>query len=262
MRTLYNQPSQLPSEIAVSKGFVGGLMGLPYHGKTSLLPTLLPKYGPVAAFDMGGGTYVLPDMPEDVQIWAPDNWITLAGMIDEVASAPAPFKTIWVDAVSFMQHKNIAFHDIHGKSANDKRGRQILYGESNWDVVANIHTKLIEAAASKGINVFFVYWITRPQQQEGGESPSLMQRHIYLSPTVGVMVNGILDILVEVHKTPGLAPYPPTLTLDGDQSLETKIRLSPTNPLKRWPNTVQANPTILSDMIDAFKGEVNDRYVK
>lgn len=262
MRTLYGIEARNPSQTAESKGFVGGIMGLPFHGKSSLMKTLLPDYGPVCAIDVGGGLYVLEDYPGMIQVWTPDDWPTLNGMLDQLEGDPTPFKTIWLDAVSYMQQKNIAYHDIHSKSPNDKRGRQILYGESNWDVVANIHSRMINLSKSRGINVFFVYWITRPQQQEGGESPQLMQRHIYLSPTVGVMVNGILDVLIEVHKTPGLQPYPPTITLDGDQSIETKVRLAPGNPLKRWPNNLQATPTLLTDMINAFKGEINPMYIK
>lgn len=261
-RILYGIPAKNPSDVAKDKGCVCGIMGLPYTGKTSLLPTLLPKYGPVGVIDVGGGTYVLKNEPGVIQVWEPQDWFQLNGMLDALEEDPAPFKTIWLDAVSYMQQQNIDFHDIHSKTVNDKRGRQILYGESNWDVVQKIHSRLINLSKTHGTHIFFVYWMTRPVQQEGGENPSLTQRHIYLSPTVGVMVNGILDLLIAVSKTPGSEPYPPILTLDHDQSIETKIRLAPDNPLKKWPGNVKANPTILTDLIDAFKGEVNPLYVK
>lgn len=260
-RKLYGVESQNPSQVAENKGFVAGLFGLPYSGKSSLLKTLLPKYGPVAALDVAGGLYVLEDDPENIAIWTPDSWNVLEHQIDELEKDPTPFKSIWLDTVSYMQEESQEHTNIHNYAASDKRNRQIAYGESNWDVVQKIHSKLVGLAASKGINVFFVYWSTRPIQQEGGEN-NLTQRHIFLSPTVSVKVAGILDIVLYVEKTTGLIPYPPQITLDGDQSVETKVRLSPDNPLKKWPNRVQANPTILSDMIDAFKGEVNERYIK
>lgn len=260
VRTLYGMPGKNPSEVAESKGFVCGIMGLPYTGKTSLLPTLLPKYGPIAMIDMAGGSYVLPDMRPIVQVFDPPDWNTLNNQIHELAQDPEPFKSIWIDAVSWMQYENQDYYDIHSKNPNDKRGRQVLYGESNWDVVRKIHSQLIDLANTRGINVFFVYWITRPTRQEGGET-ILEQRHIQLSPTVGVAVNGVLDILIATAKQTGSTPYPPMITLDGDQSIETKVRLNPNNPLKRWSGTVQANPTILSDMIDAFKGIEDERYI-
>src|SRR6266513_3649342 len=100
---------------------VAGIFGLPYHGKSSLLKTLVPKYAPICGIDVAGGLYVLDDDPENIAIWTPDSWAQLENQVDELSLDPKPFKSIWLDAVSYMQQESQEHYQIHEKAPNDKR---------------------------------------------------------------------------------------------------------------------------------------------
>lgn len=260
MRQLGSVKPQTPSEVAKHRGLVCGIMGWPYSGKTSLEPTLSPKYTPTCLFDAAGGSHVLQDRGDDLQIYVPADWVELDGMLRDLETNPSPFKSIWTDVVTMVQEDSVDHHNIHNVTSADSRQRQIKFGDSNWDVV-QYHRRLLTLAEQQGVNVFFVYWASRPSEVEGSDS-RLKTRHIVLSPTVAMKVEGMLDILVNIEKSPHPKPYPPLMTLDNDQTLAVKVRLAPDNPLKHWKDKVTCTPTILSDMVDAFHGEHFAEYEK
>lgn len=256
MRQLANTQPKNPSETISERGSILGMMGLPSSGKTSLLTTLLPDYGPIAHFNVDGGASVLPDMPEQIQVYTPRDYAHLEQMTDEICANPVPFKTIVTDVVTMVQDENVEKYGIHDIPASNARGRQVGYGDSNWDVL-QYHRKMMRCAEQHDVNIIFIYWASRPAVVEGSGS-TLTTRHIVLSPTVSLKVTGILDVLVYIEKQTGLNPYPPMMVIDGNQSIETRRRLNPNNPFKKWPNTV-ANPS-LSKVISAIRGEIFDDY--
>lgn len=257
MRNLANVEARKPSQLVQASGLVCGIMGLPSSGKTSLIETLLDDDScyPVCAFDRGGGLHVIGDHEDKVQVYIPDDWVQLDKMIDQLIQNPEPFKSVWIDVISNIQDINVEFYGIHDVAQGDARQRQIRYGESNFDIIL-FHRRLIdELAIKRGINVFFVYWASRPVVVEGSGSP-LVTRHIIMSPTVSLKVTGLLDILVYIERQQGLNPWPPTMLLEGDNSIETRLRLNPNHPIKSWPKRV-TNPS-LSKLVRSWHGELWD----
>ncbi len=254
LRSLAGIQPQNPSQLASTKGFVGGIMGLPTSGKTTSLLTLLPEHGPIAAFFTDGGGHVLEDIPGQLQCYRPNGWDQLDKMTDELAINPEPFKTIWVDVVTMVQEENVEFYGIH--EMNTPRERQAGYGDSNFDVL-KFHRKLMKLADTHGTNIFFVYWSSRPVVVEGSGNP-VATRHIVLSPTLSLKVTGILDVILYMEVQKGLNPYPPVMTLQGDGSIESRVRLNPNNPLKKWPSKVP-NPS-LSKVVNAFHGTIYTNF--
>lgn len=254
MRTLAGMRPQNPSDIAQSRGFVAGLMGVPEVGKTSSMMHLLPDYGPICVFNLDKGAHVLTDVPGQITVYSPPDWPTLDTALKELEKDPAPFKTIWTDRVNDMTNDIIDQHGVYDIPANDKRQRQIRYGDVNWDVM-DYHRRLMKMAVKFDINVFFVYLETRPVVIEGSQNP-IATRHIALSPNLSLQITGMLDMVFHFEKDLGPKPFPPIMRLYGDPTIETRLRLSPTNPLRKWPATVK-NPS-LTKVINAYKGEIYD----
>lgn len=245
-----------PSDTARSKGLVCGIFGLPFVGKTTLLEDLLTdeETYPVAAFNFDGGAHVLRDVPDKLAVYTPDGWNQMDAALEDIMKDPHPFKSLWFDVVTDLQDVNIDHYGIYDLGTGDARQRQIRFGASNWDVV-RFHRKMMDDVAERhGVNVFFVYWSTRPQEKEG-EPVKVSKRYILLSPTVSLKVAGMLDFNIYVESQTDLRfPYPPNVICDGRTDLETKWRVSPDNPLKKWRGTQQNFR--LSEMVRAFHGEV------
>lgn len=252
LRSLAGTLPTNPSDTIATGGIVAGIMGMPHSGKTTLLETLLPDYGPIAIFNVDGGAKTLRDRPGVYQVYTPRDWAHLDKMTDELCANPAPFKTIWTDVITMVQEESVDHYHIHDKPQSDTRGRQTGYGDSNWDVL-QYHRKLIRCAEQHGTHIFFVYWASRPVKVEGSGNP-LETIHIVLSPTVSLKVTGVLDVIVHIQKQQGQVEYPPVMTLEGDPHIEARLRLSPDNPLKKWPKRVP-NPN-LTKLINAYKGEI------
>lgn len=253
-RVLAGIPPQNPSEVVSSRGFVCGLMGLPSAGKTTLIETLEEDHLPVAVFNMDNGAGVIHDKPGKIQVYTPGNWPILDKMIDQIELDPKPFKTLWIDRANDVQAESVEFYKIHDVPTANARGRQTAYGDSNWDVV-QFHRRLMKIAEKHDINVFFTYLASRPVIVEGSGS-QLTTRHIVMSPTVSLQVTGLLNFVVYIEQAQGLKPYPPVMTLYGDQSIETRLRIPLLNPIRRWPAKVP-NPS-LGKLIRAYKGEIFD----
>lgn len=254
-RKLGGQTPQQPSQVANTKGAVVGIMGLPHAGKTSLIDTLFddPDCYPVCGLNNDGGMHVVQDRPGQLEIYTPRDYMHLEQMVDQLCDNPAPFKSIWLDAITYLVEDAVERADARGK---DGRDRQIAYGDANFDVI-KVHRQLItDLAMTRGVNVFLVYHATRPQLREkSGETVQIESQHIALSNTLALKVEGLLDILVFVEKrADAINPYPPRMRLHGSAKYETRLRLAPTNPLKSWPPIIE-NPS-LSKLVRAFKGEI------
>jgi hypothetical protein len=258
IRTLAGQQPKTSQELATDKGFVCGVMGLPDAGKTSLIHDLMTHEScyPVAFLNCGGGAHVINnEFTQDgrIQIYNTVNWQEAERQAEELRNDPKPFKTLWVDVANVYADLAIDYFGVHDVPRNDARGRQQTYGESNWDTVL-FHRKIIDdLATAKGINVFFVYWETYPVVIEGSGSV-VKKRHILLSPTLAVKIAGLLDVLIHIEQEQGLQPWPPNAIFYGNQGVDTRWHLAPTNPLKKlWPPSTH-DPK-LSRMVRAFHGE-------
>lgn len=259
-RVLGGKAPQNPSETIKKRGFVAGIMGLPESGKTSTLPTLIPAYAPVADFNIDGGSHVLEDIPNLLKVYTPEDWPNLDQMVTDLEKGAAPFKSLWFDVVTMIQDENIEYYGIYDKTKPQSRERQISFGDSNWDVIG-FHRRLLRIAEQQDVNIFLVYWCSRPVVVEGSGS-NLATQHIVLSPTVSLKVTGMLDVIFHIAKNEGQNPYPGTFTLQGTSKIETRARLSPNNPLKKWRKGAQPiTSTFLTDAVNAFHGELNDVYM-
>lgn len=260
LRTLGGHSPQLPSEIAATKGFVAGIMGEPDAGKTTLLHTLAEDEStyPIAFLSHDGGAHVLKDEYSRngrIQIYPVNSWSEYTTKVDELARDPRPFKTVWVDVMSNIADLGIDHYEVHEIDENNTQQRRKQYGESNWDLILNHKKLIVELAERHGINIFFVYWQTYPVVIEGSGT-TVKSRHIALSPAMALKVRGILDVIIGIEKQEGLNPYPPRMRLYGAQGYDTRLRLNPENPLKKWPPLID-NPN-LAKVVRAFHGEIID----
>lgn len=256
MRKLGGQEPQTPSQVAATQGMICGIMGLPFAGKTSLADTLLDDEitYPVCVIQVGGGAHVLKDVPDKLVVYTPRDWHHLTQMIRDLVNDPAPFKSVWLDTMTYIVEDNMEIHDVKDKEPG--RERQIAYGDANFDIV-KLHRDLItDLAANTGVNVFIVYHATRPEVREksGDANPTLPTQHIALSNTLSLKITGLLDILVFIEAKDGPNPYPPRMRLHGSLKYETRLRFRPDHPIKKLPAVVE-NPS-LPALVRAFRGEL------
>jgi len=247
VRTLANKEPLKPSTMRLNNGLIAVCMGPSGAGKTSLLETLLPDYGPVCVLDIDGKAHVLRDH-DDVDVYPCHTWQELDGYLQDLErqSLHPQYKTLVVDGTTYMQVK-LAWGKHKVDSIDNAQLRQTAYGKANADML-DFGTR-VRILAERGMYVIYNIWSMLEGQE--GEAGKRIQPD--LTGTMLTRFLGGLDFVVYLEPNAPPKPYPPVMRTGGSQLYATRTAVSPDSPLRDLPALIY-NPSWAS-IFDSYRGE-------
>lgn len=238
-----------PSQVRESQGLLSLVMARSGAGKTSLLETLLPDYGPLAVLDHDGKAHVLRDQPlGQLDVFVKPTWQQVDQFVQHIEQSGnhSPYKTICFDGATLLQLTTQEGANVFG--TDNPQLRLNRYGEANRNMMQL--ASRCRVLTERGINIIFNIWAWSEKEDESDAFKKILPD---ITPTLQNKFVGQFDFVVYLERNSPPRPYPPVMITGGSERYGTNTAVSPDSPLRDIPNKIY-NPSWKS-IFDSFHGK-------